>query len=102
MFIINEYYERNKSGESFEAKKFYSGFLEGFDCYFEEVDQQFYEEYMGQALCLYKNTLFPAFQLIYPTTSGIYPSDINASDDFKVIQPTLTSSCKTQKPFSKS
>src|SRR5438128_1624775 len=89
-FVINEYNSRLKGGESFEVGNFYSGFIEGFDCYLETVHTKHFREYLGWDIWLYKGTNFAAMQFVYPTTSGVWPWEAAASERFKHWQPILT------------
>lgn len=87
--IINQYNARLKDGEEFVPGGFYSGFLGGFDCTFEKVHQKHYREYMGWARWLYGGDNFEVFQLIYPTTSGIWPWSPEAPEGFIKWQTIL-------------
>lgn len=88
-FVVNEYNRRVCSGEKFEAKKFYSDFLEDFDIFFEEVSVSVYEDYFGQNIDFYGGRNFDVLQMIYPTTKGIWPWDEDAPQSFKEWQPIL-------------
>ena len=94
MFVINEYNARLKAGETFEFGKFYSGFIEGFDCYIEQVHKKHYREYVGWDIWLYKGTDFEVIQFVYPSTSGICPWDNESTEWFKSWQPILTENGK--------
>ena len=73
--IINEYNHRVRVGEIFQPNEFYSGFLEKFEVTFKEVEKRHYREYFGWGLWLYKGDDFRVLQLIYPSTSGVWPWD---------------------------
>jgi len=88
-WMINEYNNRVKAGEVFEPNKYYSGFLENFDVTFREVEKQHYPEYFGWARWLYKGDNFSVLQLIYPSTSGFWPWDTEAPDDYTWCIPRL-------------
>ena len=87
--LINEYNERVKAGEVFESDKYYSGFIENFDVTFKKVEQKHFKDYFGWARWLYKNDEFTVLQLIYPSTSGVWPWDPNAAEDFTFYVPRL-------------
>jgi hypothetical protein len=89
-FVINEYALMLKDGENFEIRKWYSGFLEGFDVCFENVAEKHFRKYFGWGLWYYKELKFQMLQLIYPTTSGIYPWEEHAPQDFMEWQIILT------------
>ena len=88
-WMINQYNNRVKAGEAFEQNKCYSGFLENFDVTFKEVDKKHYSEYFGWARWLYKGNNFKVLQLIYPSTSGVWPWDPEAPEDFTWFIPRL-------------
>ncbi len=87
-FVVNEYNRRIQEGEVFTAGHTYGDFLEGFLVGFEQVEESFYPEYFGWNLWLYDGPSFRVLQMVYPTTSGIWPW--NASADFREWQPILT------------
>ncbi|MBB1400090.1 DUF4262 domain-containing protein [Pseudoalteromonas sp. SG44-8] len=86
--IVNNYAGRLKNGEEFTIGEFYEGFLEGFDVTFSGVSLKNKKEYMLSA-CWYNADEFEALQLVYPTTSGVWPWDADASESFLSIQPSL-------------
>jgi len=88
-WMVNEYNSRVKAGEVFKAGEFYSDFLEGFEVTFREVEKKHYSEYFGWGNWLYKGDDFRVLQLIYPNTSGIWPWDKNAPEDFTWFVPKL-------------
>lgn len=88
-FVLNEYNRRVREGESFCDGQYASGFLEGFDCVFREVDRANYGEYLGWGLWLYGGEEFDTLQFVYPNTSGVWPWQSEADDWFKSWQPIL-------------
>lgn len=88
-WIINEYNNRVKAGEVFEQNKYYQDFLEGFEVTFKEVEKKHYPEYFGWGNWLYKGDNFQVLQLIYPDKSGVWPWDVDASEDFAWFIPRL-------------
>lgn len=87
--IINDIGESIKEGKNFTPLNFYSDLIEGFDCFFVQVKDEFYEQYVGQALCFYENNNFPLIQCIYPTVKGVYPWEKDWPEKIKNIQPVL-------------
>ena len=87
--LINDIAHDIKKGKKFEALNYYPDILEGFDCYFIEVDIANYREYLGYANWYYNGDSFPAVQCIYPTTKGIYPWQEEWPDNIKGLQPIL-------------
>lgn len=88
-FVLNDYNRRVREGERFSDGQYASGFLEGFDCLFCEVDRANYREYLGWALWLYGGEEFDTFQFVYPNTSGVWPWQNEADEWFKSRQPIL-------------
>jgi len=90
-FIVNEYNQRVQGGEVFVPGQLYSGFIEGFEVTFEQVERELYPEYFGWDLWLYGGLQFEALQLVYPSTTGVWPWQPSASEGFRTWQPLLTS-----------
>lgn len=88
-FVLNEYNGRVRAGERFQDGQLSSGFLEGFDCCFREVDRVHYREYFGWDIWLYGGETFDVLQLVYPNTSGVWPWEIQADEWFTSWQPIL-------------
>jgi hypothetical protein len=88
-WVINEYNNRIRGGETFQPDTFYSGFLEGFDVTFKEVEKKHYREHFGWGIWLYKSTDFRVLQLIYPSTRGVWPWDEAAPPDYTWFIPKL-------------
>ena len=90
LFAINEYAHYLKEGKTFEIGQLYSGFLEGFDICFENVAKKHFRKYFGWGLWYYGEQHFDVWQLVYPTTSGIYPWYENVPEEFLKDQTILT------------
>lgn len=88
-WIINEYNNRVREGESFEADRPYSGFLGDFDVIFRPVLKEHYEEYFGWGRWLYEGDGFNVYQLIWPSTKGKWPWDPDAPDEYTYFIPLL-------------
>ncbi len=91
-FLVNQYNERVRAGERFAAGRFYAGFLEDLDVTFERVDRRHYREHLGWNRWLYSGDQFEVLQLVYPTTSGVWPWDPDGPVLFGPLQPLLTAS----------
>ncbi|QPJ62614.1 MAG: DUF4262 domain-containing protein [Candidatus Nitronauta litoralis] len=98
-FVINEYAAQLKQGIHFTNGKLYSGFLEGFNVYFETVSENHYKNYFGYATWYYKGDNFKMRQLVWPTTSGVFPWSGIGPDIFEDWQPILTHNGKTTIPL---
>jgi len=88
-WMINEYNTRIRNGEVFEPSKFYNGFLDGFDIAFIEVTKKHYKEHFGWGLWYNNGDNFKMLQLVFPSTSGVWPWDKEAPEDFTWFQPLL-------------
>jgi hypothetical protein len=63
--------------------------LVGMPCYFIEVAQRHYEDYVGFARWYYRGRHFPMYQIVWPSNDGHYPWSPKASTVFKEWQPLL-------------
>ncbi|MBK8115773.1 MAG: DUF4262 domain-containing protein [Candidatus Accumulibacter sp.] len=88
-WMVNEYNRRIRSGEQFLPGVLYLGFLEGFAVQFGPVAREHRAEYMRSACWLHGGSEFDALQLIWPSTSGVWPWDAEASDWLRANQPLL-------------
>jgi hypothetical protein len=91
-WIINEYNRRVREGEYFSPGVWYSGFLKGFVVQFMPVGKRQRAKYMLSACWLYGGPKFDALQLIWPSGSGFWPWEREASDQFRASQPLLSHS----------
>ncbi|WP_090449667.1 DUF4262 domain-containing protein [Dyella sp. OK004] len=91
-FIVNEYNRRARDGEQYRPHQRVSDFIEGFDCELRAMDLSHYRNYLGWALWFYGGSNFRVLQLVYPTTTGIWPWDPDAPSSFKIWQPVLDTS----------
>ena len=89
IWVVNEYSRRVAEGEVFRPDELYDGFIGNFQVTFKEVEKQHYREYFGWARWLYRGDDFRVLQLIYPSTSGVWPWDANATEDYKWFLPKL-------------
>jgi len=88
-WMVNEYNLRIRDGEIFKPNERYSGFLDGFEVIFKEVEKEYYRDYFGWGHWFYKGESFRVLQLIYPSTSGVWPWDDNAPEDYTWYLPQL-------------
>lgn len=88
--VINHACDLIRKGERLSANKLYSGFLEGYDIQFLQVDKDYYQDYVGYAGWFYNMSFdFPLFQLVWPDKKGKFPWDENFNADWKFMQPLL-------------
>lgn len=88
-WIVNEYNDRVRNGDTFQTDKAYSGFLDGHDVIFKPMSKKHYSEYLGWDLWLYGNRDFRTLQMIWPSTSGVWPWDPDAPADYTWHMPLL-------------
>lgn len=73
-------------------------FYDGFDVTFERVDRRHDREHFGWNRWLSDGDAFEALQLVYPTTSGVWPWDPTGPELFGSVQPRLTASGGREPP----
>ncbi|MEK8035004.1 DUF4262 domain-containing protein [Ideonella sp. DXS29W] len=88
-FMVNEYNRQVRAGTKFERGVLYSGFLAGFSIYIEPVKPSRLHDYALGCDRYYKGKPFSTVQLIYPTTTGVWPWQAGASQWFKSNQVML-------------
>ncbi len=87
---INECYRRMKADPSLGVGSRISGLLGGdFECLLGEVSPARSKDYMFWTTWLYKGNAYRTMQIIYPSTSNVFPWEPEASDWFKNWQPLL-------------
>jgi hypothetical protein len=87
--IINGIGEDLRAGKSYSSGKFYSGLIEGYDCYFVTVDVKYYHDYVGYSRWFYKGNNFPLVQCVYPTKRNVYPWQNDWPEEISDLQPIL-------------
>ena len=88
--ILNHACDLIKNGETLTTNKLYSGFLEGYDIQFLQVDKDYYPNYVGYAGWFYDMTFdFPVLQLVWPDKQHNFPWDKDFNPDWKFKQPLL-------------
>jgi hypothetical protein len=86
--VINSYGDDVRNGHrAFSAGAYFDGFLEGFDVTFIEANEEARTKFACWSDWFYERQPFPMLQLVYPTTSGAWPWEDRASDDFRSAQP---------------
>lgn len=89
-FVVNECYQRMKSGTAIAPGARLAGLLGGgYECLVGEVSPTRFKDYMGWAWWLYEGPHFRAYQIIFPSTAGAFPWEPEASDWFRNRQPLL-------------
>jgi hypothetical protein len=62
-----------KEGKTFSTGEFHEDILDDFLCYFGDVPQNKYRDYVGWDCWYYEGDDFPLIQCVYPTVKGIFP-----------------------------
>ncbi len=86
-FMVNEYNRRVRAGERFRRGTLYPGFLDGFSVYIEPAKRTLFDEYTRGCDRYYKDQEYSVVQIIWPSTSGVWPWQRRASEWFKANQP---------------
>ncbi|HEY4216446.1 MAG TPA: DUF4262 domain-containing protein [Gemmatimonadaceae bacterium] len=89
--ILNALATRARGGERFQVGDMLEGLIDGFPVVLRSVRDEMIEPHFGWDLWFYDRQEFPTAQLVWPTTSGTWPWDANASDEFRALQPLLDS-----------
>ena len=63
--------------------------LEDYSCCFAEVPLAQYREYVGYCCWYYRGNDFPLYQIVWPSRSGHFPWQPEASAEFKSAQPFI-------------
>jgi hypothetical protein len=88
--VLNGINKSVANGDSFQPGSSSMDMLEGFRCYFEAFPKEQYRNHLGWARWFYDGEDFPAVQMLWPTTSGVYPWQKNAGEDFRELQPVFS------------
>lgn len=87
---INECYRQMKDGGAIAPGTRVADLLGGgFECLIGEASTEQVSDYMHWAKWLYKGKPFRAYQIIWPSTSGVFPGEKDASEWLIARQPLL-------------
>lgn len=87
---INECYRQMKNGAVLAPGTRVRDLLGGgFECVIGEVPPARLRDYMGWARWLYDGDDFRAWQIVYPSTAGVFPWEAEAPQGFRTWQPLL-------------
>lgn len=87
--MINEYKDQVRRNGRFTRGVLYPGFLDGFSIYVEPARSNRLGKYTLGCDRYYRGKSYEVVQLIYPTTSGVWPWQTSATEWFKTNQPML-------------
>lgn len=79
-----------KNGRTFVSGEFHEDVLDDFVCYFGDVPQARYKEFVGWAIWYYEGVAFPLIQCVYPTVAGLFPWEHNFPEDARWFCQMLT------------
>ena len=85
--MVTEYHAQVKKGVQFKRGVLYEGFLNGFSIYVETVKPKISCEYTFGCSRYYQDKKYSVVQLVYPTTTGVWPWQLSATEWFKANQP---------------
>jgi hypothetical protein len=88
-FLVNEYNRRVQKGKRFKRGTKYSGFLRGFSVYFEPALREKYRRYTYGCARYYDGREYSVVQLVWPSTTGVWPWNKSASKWLIRNQPML-------------
>ena len=88
-FMINEYNRQVRAGTRFKRGVLYPDFLDGFDVYIEPARKKLLSDYTLGCERYYRDKPYSVVQIVWPSTSGVWPWEKSASDWLKQNQPML-------------
>jgi len=87
--VIDSYCRQCQDGKSYEPGEFYDNFLGGFQVAFVKVFRQHYKNYLKWGIWFNQGEDFPMLQMVYPTTTGVWPWDEEGPEGFAHHEPLL-------------
>lgn len=88
--LLNNVKDRVEDEQEMEVGEKYKGFLNGnAEVTFLEVNQVFYDEYLGYAKWFYGNNEFPVLQMVWPDKKLNFPWDKKFDRQLEFVQPLL-------------
>jgi hypothetical protein len=88
-WILNELAARARAGERFQAGDMLDDLLDGFQVTLRPVSRKHVGAHFRWALWYYEHQPSPTLQLVFPSTSGVWPWDPEASEFLRTQQPLL-------------
>lgn len=87
--ILSIVAEAAGSNRPIDVTKPSSKLVNNYDCVFVPVGKEYYDEYLGSAIWWEQGDEFPAYQIVWPSKTGLYPWHPDVHEDFIKIQPVL-------------
>lgn len=78
-----------KAGEPLDLSAPSDALFENCTCFFAEIPANERYEHLGFGLWFYQGNSFPAYQVIWPSRSGLFPWHPSATVEFKRSQPII-------------
>ncbi len=88
--INNAGHDIKNGTRRFSAGNYYDEFLGGFDVLMIEVTDAEREKHATWTSWFYNRQTFPLLQCVWPDTTGVWPWEDAASDEFRGKQPLLS------------
>ena len=79
---------RNK-GLSFRHRTIWNDVIDGYGCFFQQIDPDSYGEWFAANRWFYGGNDFEAVQMLWPSVSGVYPWQGEADSYLRWDQPVL-------------
>lgn len=89
-WMLNSLYERIQNGEAFEQGQPVHGCLEGFPVYFFKIRDDAKSAHLTWTEGYLGGPHFEAWQVVWPTSSGIFPWQKGWTERLDMDQPNLT------------
>jgi hypothetical protein len=87
--LLNELAACARAGKQYQVREMADGLLDGLQVTFRPIPSEHVVAHFGWALWYYDGEPFPALQLVFPSTAGVWPWDSEASDFVRTQQPIL-------------
>jgi hypothetical protein len=86
--LINALAHNLRNGKRYEPGQAYDG-IAGVPIFFGQVEDQHFDTYLGQAQMHHKRDIFPALQIVWPDTKGVFPWHDGFEERLRKNQPLL-------------
>jgi hypothetical protein len=87
--ILSDIFKKWKQEESVDLRNSTEGILKGYPCYFAEVPIPESKKYALSAHWFYDAKEFPLYQVVWPSDTGKFPWDTDASPEYIREQPLI-------------
>lgn len=90
ILLDNLQFSITTEGRSFADGATATDVIDGYLCFFKTIPVANYGDYFAGNEWFYDGNDFPAVQMLWPNTSGVYPWDDAADEYLRWVQPILT------------